>query len=228
MNRSLRLKTIASFVGPNEKVADVGADHGLLELYLIAKDSTIQVVAIENKKGPYKILDENCKAYKNVRLAFSDGLCSVDSKVTTIVIAGMGGLNIKKILNAYPQKVKKVKKIIIDAHRDIEVARRTIVDYGFKIVTEKIVFEEGKFYVINVFEKADKKPRYTQDQYEFGYKLYKDELWPRYKQYLIDNNNNTIEKIADNPNMQDKVLELEKVNERLENYGKSKAIQRTC
>ena len=221
MNLSLRIRTIGDFVGPNERVADVGADHGILELYLLAKYNNVTIVAIENKKGPYQNLDSQLKAFKNIRLSLSDGIEAVDKTVGTVIIAGMGGLSIKKILNAHPNKVVKLKKFIIDAHRDIPVARKTIVNYGFKIVKEKIVYEEGKFYVINVFEKTTEEVKYSEDELEFGYKIYEDELWPKYKRFLINKNNKTIEKIKDNPDMQDKVLTLEKINERLERYGKN-------
>ena len=221
MYLSSRIKTIGNFVGPGEMVADVGADHGILELYLLAKYDNVHIIAIENKKGPYKILDNTLRAFRNIRLSFSDGLTAVDRTTTTVVIAGMGGLNIKHILDAYPKKVKKIKKFIIDAHRDIAIARKTLIDYGFKIETEKIVYEQGKFYVINVFTKNDQNQIYTEDEIEFGYKLYEDELWPKYKDHLIKKNNQTIEKIKDNLDMQDKVLSLKKMNERLEKYGKN-------
>lgn len=221
MNLSVRIKTIGDFVEPNEYVADIGADHGILELYLLAKYDNVRIVAIENKRGPYSILNNSLRAFKNIRLSFSDGFTAVDRKVKTVVIAGMGGLNIKNILDAYPDRVVKIKKFIIDAHRDIEIARRSIVNYGFKIVKEKIVFEENKFYVINVYEKSGTKPQYSKDELDFGYKIYEDELWPKYKEFLIDKNNQTIAKIKDNEKMQDKVLKLQKINERLQKYGKN-------
>lgn len=217
----LRIKTIANFIDHGEKVADVGADHGLLEIYLLAKFTDVRVIAIENKKGPYENLKNNLIAFKNIRLSYSDGLTAMDRETTTIVLAGMGGLNIKKILDVYPLKTKKAKKIIIDAHRDGDIARETIINYSFRIKCEKIVYEQGKYYVISVFEKADKIPEYSKDELCFGYKLYEDELWPSYKEYLIKQNKKTIQKIGDNEKLQNKVEYLKSLNERIENYGKN-------
>ncbi len=218
---STRIKTIGDFIGKGDAVVDVGADHGLLELYLIAKHQNITITAVENKIGPYKILENNLKGLKNIKLSLSDGIASVNEETKTVVIAGMGGINIKNILNAHPDKVKGLQKIVIDAHRDIEIARRTIVNYGFRIVREKIVFEQNKFYVVSEFKRSEKVHNYSENSLQIGHQLYKDELWPKYRDYLIETNNKTIEKIKDLDNMQDKVLKLMKMNERLRKYGKN-------
>ena len=216
-----RIKTIGDFIESGDVVVDVGADHGLLEVYLIAKYPNITITAVENKIGPYKILERNLKAYKNVRLSLSDGLESVGKTTRTVVLAGMGGLNIKNILDVYPKKTKNLQKIIIDAHRDLNIARETILNYGFKINREKIVYEQDKFYVVTEFIKTETMVEQNPDLIDIGYKLYEDELWPKYKEYLLLQNNITIEKIKDIESMQDKVLSLKKMNERLQNYGKN-------
>lgn len=221
MHLPLRLRTIGDLVKDGETVADIGADHGLLELYLIARHPDIKLLAIENKKGPYQNLKNTLFCLKNVRLSYSDGLTAIDKTITTVILAGMGGLNIKNIIDANPLKLKRVSKIIIDAHRDQDIARKTIVNYGYKISQEIIVYEEEKYYVISEFIKSDEIPSYNEYEIEIGYKLYEDKLWPNYKEYLIQKNKNVIDEIKDNPSMQDIVLELNKMNERLENYGKN-------
>jgi len=216
-----RIKTIGNFILDTDSVADIGADHGLLELYLVAKYPNIKILAIENKVGPYKILDKNLRGFKNVRLSLSDGFDNIGKSLNTVVLAGMGGLNIKKILLKHPDKVKKVKKIIIDAHRDIKIARSTLVNFKFQLDKEVIVYEQEKFYVISKFIKSRKKVKYSDDELEIGYKLYEDKLWPKYRDYLILQNNKTIEKIKSNEKLQDRVLKLKQFNERLLNYGKN-------
>ena len=217
---SERIKTIGDFILDGDVVVDVGADHGLLELYLLAKYQNVSITAVENKIGPYKILENSLKGLKNVRLSLSDGINVVNKDTTTVVIAGMGGLNIKNILLAHPEKIKGLKKIIIDAHRDIEIARKTIVSFGFRFSKEKIIFEQGKFYIVSEFIKDEKTAEINNDFIQIGYNLQNDELWPKYRDYLIETNNKTIEKIKDLDNIQDKVLALKNKNERIVNYGK--------
>ena len=216
-----RLKTIGNFIEPWEIVADIGADHGLLELYLLAKSPDIKIIAIENKVGPYKNLDLTLRSFKNIRLSLSDGLEAVDKSVTTVVIAGMGGFTIKNIIEKYPEKVKHLEKIIIDAHRDQKFARKAIINLGFKIEKEKIVLEQEKFYVITEFIKSEGNFSYSDDDLEFGYKIYEDELWGKYQQYLKEKNNLTLDKIKNKDKLQDKILKIKKLNERIDNYGKN-------
>lgn len=217
----LRLRVIASFIKPGEVVADVGADHGLLELYLIARNTNNFVVAIENKKGPYINLRENLIGLKDVRLSYSNGLTAVDSTVDTVVLAGMGGLNIINILDKYPRKVKKLSKIIIDAHRDNFLARKTIVDYGFKITDEQIVFEKNKFYLITAFERTDAKFSYTNDELEFGISTPKDPLWNEYKAYLIEKSERNLANVAKGRTSKKQEDEIKDFIKRLNNYGKN-------
>ena len=221
MEFSSRIQTIGDFINGGEKIADIGADHGLLELYLLAKHDDIEILAIENKIGPYKILDLNLRGVNKVKISLSDGLEAVDDNIDTVIIAGMGGINIKNIINAYPDKVKKLKKIIIDAHRDTQIARETIVNYGFKIAKEKIVYDKKKFYIVMEFIKSNKVEKYNEDDLQIGYKLYEDKLWPKYRKFLINRNKNIINKIRNRNGEQDKVLKLQTLNERLTNYGKN-------
>ena len=221
MEISSRIKTIGDFIDGCDDIADIGADHGLLELYLVAKFENIKILAVENKIGPYKILDRNLSGVKNVKLSLSDGLEAVDENIDVIVIAGMGGLNIRNILDAYPDKVKRLKKIVVDAHRDTDIARKTIVNYGFKINNEKIVYDKGKFYIVMEFLRTENIEKYSEDELRFGYKLYQDKLWPKYSKYLVERNKNIICKIKSKSGEQDKVLKLEELNERLRNYGKN-------
>ena len=221
MQVPLRLRTIAKFVKPGEKVADVGADHGILELLLISRKTNNEVVAIENKKGPYEILKENLIGIKNIRLSLSDGLTAVDKNVDTVVIAGMGGINIVNILKEYPEKVRKLDKIIVDPHRDNKLVRTYLTqEMGYKITHEKIVRENEKFYVITVFENKPTKIEYDLDSLEFGYKIYKDKLWDEYKNYLIFKYQRNMENIKSPA----KIKMLKQTIERLENYGKNQTL----
>ena len=217
---SERIRTIGDFILEGEKLADIGADHGYLELYLLSKYNDIFIKAIENKRGPYSILERNLKDYKNVKLSLSDGLDDVNDDISTLVLAGMGGLNIKKIIDKHVKKLDFIKKIVVDAHRDIDVVRKTLTSYGYIISKEVLVYEDNKFYVINEFIKGEKLRSYSIDEIEFGYNLYKDTLWPKYRDYLINRNNETLSKLIQNLKNQNKILKLKKLNERLANYGK--------
>lgn len=218
--KSKRLLEIANMVKPDSNVYDVGADHGLLEFNLVSRNENIKIVAVENKIGPFKILQKNVSGLKNVRTCYRSGLASMKDNHDTLILAGMGGENIINILAEHPDRVVKVKNIIADAHRDIEKVRHEIVNYGFCIAKEKIVYENKKFYDIILFAKVDSKVTYKDDEYKFGYKIFEDPLWPNYRDFLIENIDKEAQKIVNVPSMKDKYDELIETKKRLIKYGK--------
>lgn len=178
MKISDRLKTVASFIKDKANVADVGADHGLLEIYLLENRKVESILAIENKRGPFNILKNNLEDY-NVKLSLSDGIEKIDDKVDTIVIAGMGGILISKILESHKEKLDNIKQIVVDAHRDNKLVRRTITSLGFYIEKEKIVLENDVYYFVISFLKGHKE--YSDIEYEWGYKINEDPLFENFK-----------------------------------------------
>ena len=190
-----------------------------MELYLVGKYENIHITAIENKVGPFEILKRNLKGLDNIKLSLSDGLDEVSKDIDTLVFAGMGGINIKNIISRNEDKLTNIKKIVIDAHRDISLARKYIANLSYKIASEEIVYEKGKYYVVSKFIKSSRIPSYSDDELDFGF-VSKDKLWPKFRDYLIEKNNKTIEKIRDNKNFSYKVSEITQLNERLLKYGK--------
>lgn len=178
MKISDRLFTVASFIKENANVADVGADHGLLEIHLISNKVVKSVFAIENKNGPFEILKNNLKDY-DVTLSLSDGISEIPDYIDTVVIAGMGGILISNILKAHKEKLNEVNQIVIDAHRDVELARREATKLGYYIEKEKIVYENGIYYFVISFLKGHKD--YDESVYEWGYKIKDDPLFEQFR-----------------------------------------------
>lgn len=182
MRISQRLVTIGLFIHENSNVFDVGADHGLLEKYLIENHKVNSIVAVENKRGPYSILKNNLKNY-DVQCILSDGINDLDEKTDTLVIAGMGGLLIERILKSHIDKLKSIKQIVVDAHRDQEIVRRTIVSLGFKIEKEQLLKESNIYYNIISFVKGN--AEYSLNEYEFGLNIKNDPLFKDYKTEML-------------------------------------------
>ena len=154
---SNRLKIIYDMV-PESVVADIGSDHGKLMIALAQSGKVKKGFAVENKEGPFERLRSNLIRYKvndRVTPLFSDGIKDITRDVGTIVIAGMGGQTLVNILKAHPEKLVSVQTIIIDAHTAVPLARKEISQMGFAIADEKIVKEDGIFYEIIKFIKAD-------------------------------------------------------------------------
>ena len=166
---SKRLKIIHDMI-PVSVVADIGSDHGKLMIALVQSGKVSKGFAVENKEGPFERLRSNLIRYHvndKVTPLFSDGIKDITRDVSTIVIAGMGGQTIVKILREHPEKLKSVQTIIIDAHTAVPLARREICQMGYAIADEQIVKEDDIFYEIIKFIKADT-AAITDEDLEFG------------------------------------------------------------
>lgn len=214
MRISQRLVTIGLFVHENSNVFDVGADHGLLEKYLIENKKVKTIVAVENKRGPFTILKNNLKDY-DVNCILSDGIKDLDEKSDTLVIAGMGGLLIDKIIKTHLDKLKNIKQIVIDAHRDQEIVRKTIVSLGFVIEKERLLKESNIYYNIISFIKGD--AEYSQVEYEFGVDVKNDPLFKDYKNEMLMRMTLNLSKMKKSKNTSiDEISSLEERIKRLE------------
>lgn len=166
---SKRLKIIHDMV-PKSVIADIGSDHGKLMIALVQSGIVQKGFAVENKEGPFERLRSNLIRYHvddKITPLFSDGIKDITRDVSTIVIAGMGGTSIVKILKNNPEKLVRVQTIIIDAHTAVPLARREICQMGFAIADEQIVKEDDIFYEIIKFVKAEK-AIISDEDLEFG------------------------------------------------------------
>ena len=166
---SLRLQTIHDML-PKGVTADIGSDHGKLMIALFKSGKITKGYAIENKKGPYQRLVKALEAENlidDIVPLFSDGIEDLPPEVKNIVLAGMGGDLIIKILKKHPEKLKLVSTIIVDAHGAVAKVREEISHMGYVIADEKIIKEDDKYYEIIKFIRADI-AIYTNEDIEFG------------------------------------------------------------
>ena len=164
-----RLKMVASFIDKNCYMIDVGCDHALLDIYLANTYKDIKIIASDNKKGPLDGAEENIKKYNledRIRLKLGNGIDPMEDGVDTIVISGMGGLNMIGILKYKTELLLNVQTIILSPNSDTEKVRKEITKLGYKIESEKLVKEKNIIYPILVFKKGKK--HYSKQEYLFG------------------------------------------------------------
>ncbi len=165
---SKRLSAIYDMV-PYGVACDVGADHGKLIISLLENNKISKGVAVENKKGPFDRLNKAIieSGHQDLILVqFADGISKLPSDVNTVIIAGMGGFSILKILEKDISKLPNVQSIIVDAHNSIDIVRRGIVKLGYRIVMEKVIFEDDIYYEIIRFDKGQ--ANYDELDYLYG------------------------------------------------------------
>lgn len=157
---SKRLATVAAYVPQNAVVADIGSDHAYLPCYLVKQGYVQKAIAGEVVKGPYEsacqeVQKELLQSQITVRLA--NGLLAIEKEdgVTVITIAGMGGPLIASILNAAPERLEGVERLILQPNIHAIAIREWAVANNFAIIDETIIEEDGKIYEILVLERGN-------------------------------------------------------------------------
>lgn len=146
-----RLTKIASFVD-RKKVADIGCDHGKLGYYLVGTDKVDLVIATDIsapslKKTSELALENGVEHRLLTRLG--DGLIPICSgEVEQIVIAGLGGDLMSRILIDSHCEGKTFDSFILSCNTHPESVRQAILDIGHKILEDDIVFCMKKPYVV--------------------------------------------------------------------------------
>lgn len=147
-----RLSAVADFVREGKTVADIGTDHAYLLAYLLQQGTIEKGIAADLKKGPLenarKTLIESDQLEK-VNLILSDGLDELKKgDCEDIVIAGMGGILIKEILERTPWVFDENIHIIAQPMTHAEVLRRFFLENGFKILEESSATDGKRYYCI--------------------------------------------------------------------------------
>lgn len=152
MNISKRLKAVAAMVSDDMVVADIGTDHGYIPIYLVKEKNHKKAYAMDINEGPLLRAKENIQKYQVANLVetrLSDGLHALNvGEAQSIVIAGMGGLLINKILSEGVDVINSAEELILSPHSDIAQVRYFLKKNGFKIIDEDIVYDEEKYYFI--------------------------------------------------------------------------------
>ncbi len=150
MQLSKRLESVSSLVTPGFRVADIGTDHGYIPLWLIRQGVIPGAIAMDIHKGPLQRAKENIRAYEleeKIETRLSDGLGELrPGEADCVVIAGMGGSLVIKILKEGAEVLRTVRELVLQPQSDMEKVRRFLQKEGYRITSEKMILEDGKFY----------------------------------------------------------------------------------
>ncbi|NBI70907.1 SAM-dependent methyltransferase [Clostridiaceae bacterium] len=159
MRLSKRLHVIASFVAPGSAVADIGTDHGYIPVYLVKEGIAPRALAMDVRKGPLERAKEHVREHglsDRIALRLSDGLSGLKpGEADTVIIAGMGGKLVMRILEQGRHVWDSVKHFILSPQSDWGETRRFLEQAGFRIDGEAMVEEDGKFYVVMAVSRGE-------------------------------------------------------------------------
>ena len=152
-----RLAAMAEFVSVGESIADIGADHGYLPIHLLREEVIPFAILSDVHKGPLEktrlsvekaisqfdvVTDE---VDERISLRLGDGLSVIEKgEVDIIVIAGMGGETIIKILSAEIEKSVSFSKFILQPRTKTELLKEWLSGEGWTILAEANAEERGR------------------------------------------------------------------------------------
>ncbi len=197
---SKRMEAVVNMVSPQSfTVADIGCDHAYVSIALVERKIAEKVVAMDVRQGPLGIAAGNVAAaglQEKIDLCLSDGLEKLlPGEADAVVIAGMGGLLVKSILEKGEKILhyeKRQPELILQPQSDLKEVRIFLHSNAYHIVQEKMLIDEGKYYTVmkaepggcnqivdsfveadgmqywNVENKARNVERYTEADWQYG------------------------------------------------------------
>ena len=149
---SPRLKIIADSIQGYETAADIGSDHAYIPIYLAKNNRVKSAIATDVNSGPVEISKKRIKSYgveAKVSVRQGDGLQIIKpGEAEVIVVAGMGGILIRDILDRDAKVAKSAKLLILQPMRDSDIIRKWLFEHDFDIIDEELVKDQDKIYEV--------------------------------------------------------------------------------
>lgn len=143
-----RLLLCASLIPPGQRVADIGTDHGYLPIYLLQTGRAPFVTAADLREQPLAVARANAAKYAvadRMDFLLSDGLQKLSpDAATVIVMAGMGGDLMVRLLQDAPWVCSARYTLVLQPQSAGQALRRYLAENGFCIEREELV-QDGRF-----------------------------------------------------------------------------------
>ncbi len=206
---SKRLESLIKYIDKNDKLIDIGCDHGLIDIYLVKNNIINSIIISDIHEGALKAGQENVKKHhleKQIDARLGNGLevLKQDEVIDTVLISGMGTSTILKILNN--NYLKNINKLILQSNNNHEELRKEVVKLGFIITDEEYFIDNKKNYINIVFKRGNKK--YKKDELRYGPILIKNEA---YLNFELENCLK-IKKLIKNPKLKQKISLNREIN----------------
>ena len=168
-----RLETIKNLVNNSKITVDVGTDHGYVPISLITEKRALKVIACDINKGPLNNARANIQKaglLEKIELRLGGGLVPCETgEADTVIIAGMGGILIKDILEESYIKAQSAEKLILQPMNSQDILREYLINNNFSIKNEHLAIEGEKIYnIIEVVPKKETKDYLKESFLNFG------------------------------------------------------------
>lgn len=139
-------------VTKGNRVVDVGCDHGYLPISLVREGRVPSAIAMDVNQGPLLRAQANIMRYDlsdYIETRLSDGVSSLAlNEGDTLVIAGMGGPLMEKILDRGEDVLGSFREFVLEPQSELRHFRLFLTTHGYGIISENMVLDGGKFYPV--------------------------------------------------------------------------------
>lgn len=174
---------VSDMVDPCRVLADIGSDHAYLAIGLLQEGRIERAIVTDVAEAPLRSAKQNIieAGYEHLcSIRLGDGLNPLSAgEAETIVIAGMGGNMIIKILCENPHIARMAESLILQPMQHKRELRAYLNSNGYTIVSERVVRENGKFYEIMKARDGSQRS-FTNIELEFGFAMLKDKDYSSY------------------------------------------------
>jgi tRNA (adenine22-N1)-methyltransferase len=152
---SARLNAILSLLQPCLLLADVGTDHALVPVTAVQRGLAARALAADLRALPLAGARQNIERAglaAQVTVLQGNGLVPLRGHaVDAVVIAGMSGATMVRMLAAEPSMPSSLAQLVLQPNQDVELVRAWAFEQGFHLRDEAMIEERGQFFPICAF-----------------------------------------------------------------------------
>lgn len=167
-----RLRSAEQFLEKGCRIADIGTDHAYLPIYLAQRGIISHALACDINQGPIESARENIRRWgleKTISTMQTDGLHGVEDYAPDhVLIFGMGGELIVKILSEASWLREGNVKLILQPMTRAAVLRRWLLENGFAIMGETLTYEDKFYQTVYACPSAETVCDYTEEELLLG------------------------------------------------------------
>ena len=168
---SPRLTEIIRLCGRGRVIADIGCDHAFVCIRLVEGNAYGKALAMDVRPGPLAAASANIREAGlsgRIETRLSDGLEKLrPGEADTVLIAGMGGDLIMRILEAGMDRLSPDVRLVLGPQSHVPEVRAYLQKNGFRITEEVFLADDGKYYALMTAERGEDTP-YSEEELAFG------------------------------------------------------------
>lgn len=219
---SERMEGILSLIPKSDIIIDVGTDHAYIPEAIIKRNIGKKVIGTEINHQPFlkaKDYIESKSLDDCIEIRKGDGLHVVQyDEVNVVVIAGMGGLLINKIINENISKFSRGDTLVLQPMNAVDKTRKFLIENKFEILDEVLCKEDYHYYTV-IKAKFEDKQNIKKDNLNYitNEILFKkrNKHIEEFANKIIKKNKIIIENIKKNSSNKKRIKELESTNKKL-------------